>query len=156
MDKFLLNCPETKQHKYPLYYDNITVYSSAGLLTFNYDVINNVYIKPPFSLFVDIQRCKGKENPDSCIKFANFKTSRLCNLLVSTKEFWSPMITCARPKFGCPMAKGIYRGRNCTLDMSGFNWFPLGDSYWKLKVQLAVQSNNMIACGLVEGQYTKY
>ncbi|XP_017775886.1 PREDICTED: uncharacterized protein LOC108562165 [Nicrophorus vespilloides] len=96
-----------------------------------------------------VEKCKSKENMDTCVPMSTMKTRQYCRLLLNNKanEAWSSFFSCIRPVYQCPMKKGTYIGTNCTYNMDMFQLFPLGGYFWKFHVEVNhPKTNNLVMC----------
>lgn len=52
-----------------------------------------------------IDKCRNKENLNSCFRFNTYKSNEFCEAAVAKDQFWSPFLNCLKPKYECPLKK---------------------------------------------------
>ncbi|XP_017777074.1 PREDICTED: uncharacterized protein LOC108563041 [Nicrophorus vespilloides] len=146
-DKFLEPCKDYNRQHNAIDLRNVTI--TGNSTTFDYDAVMHRQIND-VTLQLHFWRCSSREALDTCMPLTSFKCRNICEFLDSTKEFWSPAILCAKPNIACPLQKAVYRGRECSLNLNAFHFFPLGTAYWKVRFTL-LNNKREILCAMIEG-----
>ncbi|KAF5270243.1 hypothetical protein FQA39_LY08457 [Lamprigera yunnana] len=107
---------------------------------------------PAKKLILQLDRCRAKEDLDSCEPYKNVTTNNFCDL-VNSVPFWNGFKKQSQPEMLCPAKMGTYLCRNCTFDTTIVTFLPIHGWYWKLKILIYENVSSKLAmCMLVTGQ----
>ncbi|RZB89877.1 hypothetical protein BDFB_013161, partial [Asbolus verrucosus] len=125
----------------------------ANRLFMNSTIIVKEDITHPPTLSLRMQRCRSKENPDTCEDFHSFSTKQYCRMIESESELWNPFFATIVPKWKCPLKKGLYKSINSTFDVTAFLLFPVDGWFWKVRGDMFDgETGKRIMCVIIEAQ----
>ncbi|KAK9744366.1 hypothetical protein QE152_g7810 [Popillia japonica] len=149
LNKFIGRCSGTNPKSS---FDNIKIsYMPSGDLSLDFDIVIHRPVRDSLKSTWIVERCASREALDTCSHFAEFNTTKFCNIISKAGSAWSSFMSCIQPKYSCPLKKITYFGRNCTVDPNRF-FFPITGSYWKIKSEIVDgRDNALFMCLFFEG-----
>ncbi|KAF2897333.1 hypothetical protein ILUMI_08842 [Ignelater luminosus] len=133
-------------------YTGIRTENSKILLNGSFTVKEDITKDP--KLLIRIERCKNKENLDTCEPFHNYRTNSYCT---TANAFAGDFLKSFEPEWKCPLMKviitfyGVYRATNAEMDATAFFMFPIESWYWKVFVNMLDRdSERILLCAIVE------
>ncbi|KAK5646373.1 hypothetical protein RI129_004837 [Pyrocoelia pectoralis] len=89
-----------------------------------------------FQLVLKFERCKSRENPDTCEPYQDVNIKDICSLIHQDDKPWSTFVKNLDPPLYCPVKKGVYTCKNATFDGIALSVLPISGMYWKVRVLL--------------------
>ncbi|KAF5280376.1 hypothetical protein FQR65_LT03185 [Abscondita terminalis] len=151
IDQFLGRCPG--YNRLPLYLQDIHYATMKDhTITMSAKIIATRNFLPKLKLVLKLDRCKAREDLDSCEPYQDVIRNNVCELQKIKNQPWSALFSQMRPELPCPLTKGTYVSENSTFDTIPLMALPIQGWYWKISALLyeAVPSN-LIMCIFASG-----
>ncbi|KAK4884602.1 hypothetical protein RN001_000873 [Aquatica leii] len=151
IDQFLGRCPG---------YNNLVVYlqdiryapSKNNEITISAKIVATRDLLPQLKLVLKLDRCRVREDLDSCEPYQDVNRNNLCELQKARNQPWTPFFNHMEPNLPCPLKNGTYLNNNSTFDSTPLMALPIQGWYWKVKALVYESvSSNLVMCLYVAG-----
>ncbi|KAK5647115.1 hypothetical protein RI129_005579 [Pyrocoelia pectoralis] len=151
IDRFMGKCPGYENM--PVYLDDIHLYPTDGTYNVSAKMVVTRDLLPDLKLVLQLERCKAKEDLDSCEPYQNVNRNNLCDMAKAKKQAWTPFISNTKPEVACPALKGTYNCTHTVFDATPLMVLPISGWYWKVKSLIyEVKENKPVMCVYISGQ----
>ncbi|KAF2896937.1 hypothetical protein ILUMI_09241, partial [Ignelater luminosus] len=113
----------------PIVFSYTGIRTEGSKLLINCSITAKKDISKDPKMVIRIERCRNKENLDTCEPFHVYSASSYCT---TTSTFAGGFVKSFVPEWKCPITKGVYRATNAELDTMAFFMFPVETWYWKV------------------------
>ncbi|XP_031343287.1 uncharacterized protein LOC116170879 [Photinus pyralis] len=153
IDRFMGKCP--RHANLPMYLENIHLYPTNGTYNISAKIVVTRDLLSDLKLVLQLERCKAKEDLDSCEPYQNVSRNSLCELAKAKKQTWTPYMTNMQPAISCPPLKGTYYCSHTVFDATPLMMLPISGWYWKVKslIYEAKTNNPPVMCIYITGQF---
>ncbi|KAF5284784.1 hypothetical protein FQA39_LY04509 [Lamprigera yunnana] len=148
-----VDCPEYRH--LPLSFQDVRFIPSGKSYYVTAKIVASRNIDSNLKLLLKFERCKSKENLDSCEPYNDLHIKNICQMTLADKKPWTPFVSSVRPPLSFPLKKGTYIAQNGSFDADALSFFPINGFFWKVRAKIyegSYEEETPIMCTYVEGE----